>query len=187
MITEADKKKLGEKIQKHSELYPNLPLKAEQFESLFSEVFGTDWVPNNHNTNEDMTTVIEGMERPSLKSGPQKDGSVKISSHRTTTHKTLQEKIKFLDSRTYDSYVCLSRPDKKKTHKYQLLYLPKSVIKFDSLIWIDTYNKKGISSGWKGKSSDNLIEVDIVKSMSDQVWIKINMKLLTVLAEYDFT
>jgi hypothetical protein len=187
MITEAAIEKLGEKIQKHSELYPNLPVKAEQFESLFSDVFETEWVPNNHNTNEDMTTVIEGMERPSLKSGLGKDGSVKISSHRTTTHKTLQEKIKFLDSRTYDSYVCLSRPDKKKTHKYQLLYLPKSVIKFDSLIWIDTYNKKGISSGWKGKSSDNLIEVDIVKSMSDQVWIKINMKLLTVLAEYDFT
>jgi hypothetical protein len=187
MLIYSQIKKLEDLIRLHSQLYPKLPVKAEQFESLFSSAIGSEWTPNNHNPNEDMITEVHSMTRPSLKSGVIKDGYLTISSHRTTSHKTLQEKLDFLNSRTYDSYVCLSRTDEEKIHKYQLLYFPKNIINFNSLSWVDTYNKKGEKSGWVGIDQDKLIEVKIIKSMSHQVWIKIDINLITVLAKYDIT
>jgi hypothetical protein len=143
MITKTQITKLGNLIYEHSKLYPKISVKAEQFESLFSNAISSDWTPNNHNTNEDMITEIDGMKTPSLKSGVIKNRFLTISSHRTTTYKTLENKLDFLKNRTYDSYICLSRPDKQKVHKYQLLYFSKSLINFDLLNWVDTYNKKG--------------------------------------------
>lgn len=183
-----DKKKLiyfGQLIKKHSELYPSLPLKAEQFESLFARVVQGQWNPNNHNTSEDMLTEVAGMKKPSLKSGIIRNGVLTISSHRTTKYKTLEDKIGFLESRTYDSYVCLSRPDEDKPHKYNLIHFDKKIINYRSLDWSNTYNKKGDHSGWLGV--DKGIKVKIVKSMSDQVWINLDMDKVNVLSEYDFT
>jgi hypothetical protein len=187
MLLDSQIKKLGDLLGLHSQVYPKLPVKAEQFESLFSSATESVWTPNNHNPNEDMITEVHSMIRPSLKSGVIKNGYLTISSHRTTSYKTLQEKLDFLSSRTYDSYVCLSRRDGEKIHKYQLIYFPKNIINFNSLTWVDTYNKKGEKSGWEGINQDKSIEVKIVKSMSHQVWIKIDINLITVLAEYDIT
>jgi hypothetical protein len=186
MLTDTQINKLGELIYSHSNIYPKLPVKAEQFESLFSNAIGSEWNPNNHNPNEDMITEIVGMEKPSLKSGIMKNGYLTISSHRTTTYKTLEDKIDFLNSRGYDSYICLSRPDDGTIHNYKLLHFKKTLIKFDLLNWNNTYNKKGNHTGWRGVSNDNNIEVNIIKSMSDQVWIKINMDLITTIFDYEF-
>lgn len=179
---------LGVLIKQHSELYPMLPVKAEQFESLFSVVTKSKWEPNNHGTNEDMITEIRGMEKPSLKSGTIENNVLKISSHRTTKFKTLQDKIEFLKSRTYDSYVCLARPNSDKPHYYKLIYFNKNIINYDSLNWVDTYDKKnGSHSGWFGRDNDCTITVKIVKSMSHQVWVTIDLNKTTILQEYDFT
>ena len=42
-----------------------------------------------------------------------------------------------------------------------------------SMKWIETFNKKGKSSGWKTIENDN-IKLKIVKSMSSQLWIELN-------------
>lgn len=187
MLTQTQIEKLGLLIEQHAKLYPKLPVKAEQFESLFSVATESKWDPNNHNPNEDMITEIKGMLKPSLKSGTIEKNTLTISSHRTTKHKTLQDKIEFLKSRSYDSYVCLARPNNDEPHHYNLIYFNKNVINYDSLNWVDTYSKEGSHSGWFGKNSDETIKVKIVKSMSHQVWITIDLDKTTILQEYDFT
>tara|TARA_B110000503_G_C6972079_1_gene339619 strand:+ start:61 stop:627 length:567 start_codon:yes stop_codon:yes gene_type:complete len=187
MISENKLDKLGKLIQSHIELYPKISVKAEQFESLFSVVTESDWNPNNHNPNEDMITEIKGIQKPSLKSGVIKNNILEISSHRTTTYKTLQDKIEFLKSRDYDSYICLARPNKDQQHNYNLIYFNKNVINYDSLNWVDTYGKNGSHSGWCGKNKDDTITVKIIKSMSDQVWIRLNINKVKILRKYDFT
>lgn len=184
-----DKKKLdyfGELVTKHIDLYPKLSLKAEQFESLFSKAIKGEWNPYNHNTSEDMITEIKGLKKPSLKSGQIEKGFLKISSHRTTKYKTLEDKINFLKTREYDSFICLSRSNKKKPHYYKLIYFDKNIIDYDSLKWEVSYNKKGKQKGWFAKNNDSTIIVEIIKSMSDQVWIQIDLNKVKILREYDF-
>lgn len=187
MLTLTQLDYLGELIKTHKKLYPKLSVKAEQFESLFASVTNAMWTPNNHNNGEDMLTEIDGLNKPSLKSGIIENDYLTISSHRTTKYKTLSEKIDFLKSREYDSYICLSRPDKNKPHKYYLIYFSKSTIDYDSLKWINTYNKIGDHSGWYGESHDKKIQVSIIKSMSDQVWVTLDITKIKILREYDFT
>lgn len=187
MISEDILDKIGDLIKQHVELYPKLPVKAEQFESIVSKATGSYWVPNNHNSNEDMITEIKGIEKPSLKSGVIKDNILKFSSHRTTKHKTLQDKINFLTTRTYDSYLCLSRSNKDQPHNYTLIYFDKNVINYNSLKWVDTYNKGGSHIGWVGKNEDSTIRISIIKSMSHQVWVEIDISKVKILEKYDFT
>jgi len=178
---------IGDKIGKHVELYHNIPIKAEYFESIVSTSLGCDWKPMNHNPNQDLETMITNMMKPSLKSGVIHNGVLTFSSHRTTEHPTLDDKIEFLNSREYDSYLCLTREkNSTKTHKYQLVYFPKQVIDWNSIEWIDTYNKKGKHTGYHGKNSDGSIRTKIVFSMSHQVWIDIDMNLTTILREYEY-
>jgi len=187
MITESQLIKFGELIRKHTELYPNLPVKAENFESLISSVIGCEWKPNNHNQNADIITEIDGLRRPSLKSGIIKNNTLTISSHRTTKYKTLQGKLNFLDNRTYDSYLCLSRPHESDIiHSYHLIYFEKNLINFNSLNWHETINKHNNHSGWEGHNDDKSIVVKIIKSMSDQVWITLNLNLVNTLMSYEF-
>lgn len=185
MIQEEVINKLGNNIRKHIELYPKLSVKAEQFESLFACATGSDWTPYNHNPGSDMITSMEGMRKPSLKSGIIKDGFLTISSHRTTKFDTIDKKIDFLCNTDYDSYICLARPD-KKIHTYKLVYFTKSTIDFKNLTWSHTLDKKGKQSGWIATNENHSIRVRIIKNMSDQVWIDIHESLINILNSYNY-
>lgn len=185
MIQKEALNRLGENIQKHISLYPKLSVKAEQFESLFACATGSDWKPYNHNPGSDMNTTIDKIRTPSLKSGVLKKGYLVISSHRTTKYRDLQEKINFLCSTDYDSYICLARPN-NKVHDYKLVYFTKSLIDFRNLNWSVTQDKKRNPSGWSACNNDGTIKVNIHKSMSDQVWIEIHESLITIIEQYQY-
>jgi hypothetical protein len=185
MLSEATIEKLSQGITNHIHLYPDLSVKAEQFESLFASATNSTWNPYNHNPGGDMVTNIEGINNPSLKSGVLSDGCLTISSHRTTKFKRLEDKINFLNNVDCDSYICLARPP-KKIHTYRLIYFPKSIINYSSMVWTETSNKKGEFTGWEGWNENRTIRVRIVKSMSDQVWIDIHESLFTVIREFNY-
>lgn len=185
MLHEQVVENLSQKILKHIELYPELSVKAEQFESLFASAIDACWTPYNHHVGGDMNTNVEGMKKPSLKSGTMKNGFLTFSSHRTTSFLTIDEKINFLCNTDYDSYICLARPD-KKIHSYKLIYFTKSIINFRSLTWSQTTNKKGEVSGWVATNENQTIKVRIIKKMSDQVWIDIHESLITILHSYNY-
>jgi hypothetical protein len=178
---------IGNKISQHVELYPKIQIKAEYFESIVSSSLGCDWNPMNHNPNQDLETQVTNMKKPQLKSGVIKNGFLTLSSHRTTKHPSLKSKIEFLSSRDYDSYLCFSRDhNTKKTHKYKLVYFDKGVIDWNSMVWVDTYDKKGKHSGYYGTTPNGSVKSKIVFNMSHQVWIEINMSLTTILREYEY-
>lgn len=186
-MSETELDLIGEKISQLAKLAPGIPVQAGYFESIISQTLDCNWKPMNHNPNHDLETQICNMMKPSLKSGVEKNGFLEISSHRTTKYPTLQEKIEFLNSREYDSYLCLTRENKsKKTHKYKLVYFPKQIIDWNFIQWIDTYNKKGEHTGYHGTNAEGSVRAKIVFSMSDQVWIDIDMNLTTILREYEY-
>jgi len=185
MISKDKLNKFGELLQQHKTLYPELSLKAEQFEALFAIATNADWKPYNHNPGSDMSTTLEGMLKPSLKSGIMKNEYLTISSHRTTKYKTLEDKLNFLSNTDYDSYICLARPD-NKVHNYKLVYFPKSLINFNNLVWEETKTKKGEFNGWYATNENQTIKVSIVKSMSHQVWIDIHKSLITIIESYNY-
>jgi hypothetical protein len=177
--------KLDECIKQHIKLYPKLSVKAEQFESLFAQCTNSEWNPYNHNPGKDMETNYEKLKKPNLKSGTIKNDFLKISSHRTTKFKTLDEKLIFLNNVDYDSHICLARPE-GKTHSYKLIFFPKSIIDYSKLLWTEEFKKNGEHKGWKGINEDNTIKVSIQKNMSDQVWIEIHKSLFNIIEEYNY-
>ena len=185
MIGKSSLKKLKEGIERHIQIYPNLSVKAEQFESLFAYATDSKWEPYNHNPGEDMVTNYDGLRKPSLKSGVITNNVLTISSHRTTKYKTLDDKIKFLSNVPYDSYICLARP-KNGVHNYKLIHFPKSLIDYSLINWEVTFSQKGHQTGWKGSNENGTIQLRISKSMSDQLWIDIHESLVTIIEEFNY-
>jgi hypothetical protein len=188
IFTEQVLQSFEDNIKKHHELYP-IPLyvKAEYWESIASSSLGTvGWIPNNHNPNEDLKTKFEGLKEPSLKSGVIKEGVLNFSSHRMSKYETLDEMIEFLENRTYDSFLFLSRDEKIK-NKYLICYMPSKLLKYSEFDWKEKVGvrkgTKGKQTGWTGISSDRNISVQINFKMSNQLWVDVNLSLITIVKE----
>jgi len=93
----------------------------------------------------------------------------RISSYRSTIYKTLQEKLDYFDENHEDVYFCLSYEETDK-HEYRLFTFDSDVLDYKSLKWQKT------KSGWKGSGA---FDATIQKSMSDQLWLFLPIKLLT--------
>jgi hypothetical protein len=174
-------------IRKHHELYPTLPIKAEYWESIASSSLGCiGWVPNNHNPNEDLNTEHEGLKKPSLKSGIIKGNILNFSSHRMSKYSTLDEMIEFLDNRTYDSFLFLSR-DEKINNKYIICHMSSKLWKYSEFNWKPKVGvrkgTKGKQTGWIGVSQDGSVSVQINFKMSNQLWVDVNLNLITIIKE----
>src|SRR5210317_1642846 len=108
------------KLEMHHSLY-RLPCKAEQWEDIFDQVINpltSNWVGGGHSSGHDVMSESDGLLPKNIriqnKSGclNLKKGTLEWNGHRTTTHKTLEDKIKFISEDHYDYYAMLSR-DKK--------------------------------------------------------------------------
>lgn len=180
-------KSIEEKLKKHHELYPNIPVKAEYWESIASQSLNVlDWVPNNHNPNEDFKSTIEGLLEPSLKAGTINGQILKFSSHRMSKFSELKDMIQYLDSRTYDSFLFLAKKE-NELGKYYLCYMPSKLWKYSDLLWTPKMGVKekckGIQQGWKGEGLDGKVNVQISFKMSSQLWVDVDLSLITILKE----
>jgi hypothetical protein len=175
------------KIKSHHELYPKLEVKDVYWECIVADSFGvTDWTPHNHNPNGDLKIKVYGLNEPSLKSGKIENNILKFSSHRMSKFAELDEMLNFLDTRTYDSYLFLARPESGDLN-YFVCYMPSKILKYSELQWNPTFaqkgKKKGKQSGWYGVSKDGKIKCKIVFSMSSQLWVDVDMSLITLVKE----
>lgn len=181
-------KQLEEKLKKHHELY-RLPCRAEQWEDIFDQCINpksSSWVGSGHDVGADVISengiLFEQNMRIQNKSGQIdfKKGTLKWNGHRTTKHKTLDEKIKFISSDHYDYYVMLAR-DKKDWECgdkiYYLIIFKSTKIDYSSLDWSEKYGKNDKLSGWKGNGNPNF-SAEINKAMSDQLWTTSNLDYL---------
>ena len=82
--------------------------------------------------------------------------TIKWNGHRTTSHKTIEEKLDFISKPHYDKYVMLGRNKKDWDNgikRYWLLVL-MNIINYKALDWKETYGKNGKVNGWSGSEGN---------------------------------
>jgi len=172
------------RLTQHHDLYTSL-CKAELWEELLSKAlidagFGSDWKPDyNHQVGVDQVTDC-GI-RISNKGGIflNNGNGMKISGSRLTSHKTLEDKLKFLSNKTEDYIFCLASDKRdKKIHSspvYYFIVIDSAKLDYHNAVWTVNYNTNGNVKSYLGIG--NGYEATINCSMSDQIWTKIESAL----------
>ena len=182
---------LEQKITQHHNLY-RFPLKAELWEDIFDQTINSvtsDWEGGGHSVGADVVSennsLFQKGSRLQLKSGDYnpKNNIVKWNGHRTTKHKTIEEKVDFISKNHYDYYVMLMRNKKdwKEGKKiYYLLMFESSKIDYSSLIWFEKHSKQNNLTGWKGMGTTQPYTAEINISMSHQLWTTSDVSYLGI-------
>lgn len=174
-------------LTQHHSLYSG-KCKSENWEELCSKALilsglGSDWKPNaNHNVGKDQMTNC-GL-RISNKSGKlNKENTIlEISGSRLTSHKTLEEKLKFLSHKHEDFILCLASKDEdwnigKKI--YYFIIIDSKNLNYEEAIWEDMISTRskniGKITGHKCKGVG--FSAKILNTMSHQIWTKIESSL----------
>src|SRR5690606_35891462 len=135
-----------------NERYPNLNIEGQIWEQLIvnsikKSGFDVDWDSRSHEKGTDIRFKMEENEiLLSAKTGKISGGirsacSYSFSSYRTTSFKTLDEKINHIDStgEKFDFYLCLFKIDPKHYHhfsyKYIIALIPSFLLKAGQLTW----------------------------------------------------
>jgi len=174
------------RVQMYHSMF-NQSLTGTYWEELLSKSFEdiglvTSWEPvNSHKVGEDMK--IEGFlgSRISCKSGVFKNNRthkmgrcVEFSSSRTTSQKTLDEKLEHLAKSHYDYHFLLTKKDTfDKT--YELLIIKAGMCNVKDLTWKP--NKNGNEGDYV--SVDGPFKATITNSMSGQLWITMPLSRAT--------
>jgi hypothetical protein len=179
--------KLTDVIEKNIKSFHNLlcqPITGTIWEELLSRSFSeigyeTTWKPNNsHKVGEDMKIISLDDSRISCKSGviinnrTHKLGEcVHFSSSRTSSFKTLDEKLKHLSKSHCDYHFMLSKKDKM----YKLLIIKADVCNVMNLDWES--NKNGNPDDYVSKVGGPF-KATITGSMSGQLWVTLPLTLV---------
>lgn len=176
-------KNLIKVIEKNIKSFHNLlsqPITGTIWEEILSKSFteighSTTWKPDNsHKVGEDMRIISLENSRISCKSGvithnrTHKLGEcVQFSSSRTTSFKTLEEKLQHLSKSHYDYHFMLSKKD-KFDGTYKLLIIKADNCNVGDLEWES--NKNGKPDDYVSKVGGPF-KATITGSMSGQLWI----------------
>jgi hypothetical protein len=99
---------------------------------------------------------------------------------------TLDEMIEFLETRTYDSFLFLARDEQIK-NKYLICYMPSKLWKYSEFNWEAKVGvrkgNEGKQTGWVGVSQDGNVSAQINFKMSNQLWVDVNLNLITIVKE----
>ena len=182
MFTENVRDSISEKIEMHHELYPAIPVKdvywecilAESLKCAFKEI---KWISGSHAIGSDISVGETGI---SCKSGKQKiiymeDEPVDcltFSSYRTTSYKTLNEKIEFLSEDHEDVFAFLNCEERNDVFQYTVYTLDADYLDYAELTWYDTYNRNN-KLVYKGIGK---FLVEIRTTMSDQLWVMVPLE-----------
>lgn len=157
------------RVQEFNNLSPGAPLKGEFFEHQFylscirEKYTVTDYKFGSHKSGPDM---IVNNNKISCKGGTLTSNSYKFSGSRTTSSKTLEEKLKFVTTLEEDYIIGLISTvnDFSPTIDYQLLLVDASKLKFNSLTWEKFDNKMTGTGAFKA---------EFIFTMSDQLWVEV--------------
>ena len=188
-LSEETLNQIESKIQQHHQIY-RIPVKAESWEDLADQAINgekTEYKPFNHNIVFDLNLTVDSNHyKSSLKAGVIKGDRLHFSSHRLGRFESLDDKINFLDNVEYDNFLFLSRNDNTIWDKtYHILSLDSKLITYRDLNWVEELGKRGkyksTVSSWVGTSNGGNIKCKIVKAMSHQLWVDIDLSLVNKL------
>ena len=166
-------------IIKHHNIYDWVIINGIIHEEIFFKAclaagFFAEWTCGSHKPGSDVTVIVNKLHEYliSCKGGKinKKNESVTISSHRTTEHKTIEEKMSFLNDIVHqDGHCSLIYMGE---HEYRYYWIPNNICKIDNFI-----KKIGPKGGvYWGGSNDFNVSGRIAKSMSDQLWLDIPLE-----------
>jgi len=173
------------KINSHHSLYPNVPVKAEYWESILvaalKEIPDTDpsWDCGSQKIGRDIT--LKSGTEISCKAGQiQSDGRLKFSSSTLSRYKGDRDAmLHYLNnSKTEDYIYCLStyKVDRKKFKLFDGRYLCSvfnhNFVDYSTMEW-STFGKNG---SIRGDNSQN-VKITITEAMGWQVWYYIPMNI----------
>ena len=183
---------LRDKLKLHHSLY-RTPIKDVYLEDIWDQCInpnGSNWKPCGHQSGAD--TKLENQEVSESyqnKSGQllKNKTQVKISSHRTSKYKTLEDKVNFISEKHCDKYVLLSRDEKeweKGRRIYYLMIFDSALFDFKSLTWtaktITRGQNKGQENGsFVGTKENGRFSAEIQSaSTSNQLWVTADIDYL---------
>lgn len=172
-------------IKQYHELF-TIPLKAEYWEDLFNKSINDDKDHTDgfsHSAGADVVQEEDDVEYQ-CKSGTiiktKNKHVLQWSGNRTTTQKTLKDKIAHISNMKYDYFVFLARNDKEDwdngIKKYYLIKLNARLIKYDRLDWGDKLGQRGTNTGEVVgyEAANKWLRASITFSMSDQLWTEVD-------------
>lgn len=150
------------------------------------------WNPESHAVGADFTVPSLNKSRISCKTGSISEiannllfksderqafkdyHKIKFSSHRLTSHETINECISFIMMPHCDITFFLSPMPQKS----QYVFLVMENLNYQNLNWTETLGKrgkrKGEPTGWKGLGgTEGIIEANISTSLSSQLWTEL--------------
>lgn len=150
------------------------------------------WNPESHAIGADFTVPSLNKPRISCKAGSISEAAnnllfksddiqafkdyhkIKFSSHRLTSHETINECISFIMMPHSDITFFLSPMPQKS----QYVFLVMENLNYQNLNWTETFGKrgkrKGEPTGWKGLGgTEGIIEANISTSLSSQLWTEL--------------
>lgn len=137
------------------------------------------WDSGGHGPGMDISFLNDEY-RLSVKSAKETANRLTISSFRTTTYDTLQEKLDYFDGsgKNFNYYFVLSRIEKKAcksrpigNRKYIARMIPADLVVAGNKQWYET------NSGWACEKTDG-VTMRIQKKMSDQFWFDIDKDII---------
>jgi hypothetical protein len=132
------------------------------------------WTPGSHKSGADIN--IGDKYSFSCKSMITKRNIVRISSFRTTSFKTLEDKIHFIDNKgkNFTHYLVITRTYFKHRLRYAVYMIDANYIQASMYDWKETFGKDSKFTGWKTKFVNGIM-LKIKRGLSDQLWISINI------------
>ncbi len=144
---------------------------------IYSDVDNKDiiWIPGSHKSGKDID--VYNKYAFSCKSMVAYRGIASLSSFRTTSFNTLEDKINFIDNKgkNFTHYLIIARTYTKNYLKYIAYMIDANYILASKYEWEETFGKKkknlGKFTGWQTTQYTDGIKLKIIRSMSDQFWI----------------
>lgn len=167
ILSENVLQEIKERIKKHHELYDSkissILWEEILYKSFIKNNLKSEWNMGGHGVGTDVKCEDVSI---SCKSGVIKGKKIKkliISSYRTTSLKTIEEKLNYLDQKHEDIIFSLVHDQ----DKYRIFVFVQPKIK--SFLWKETKGQ------WKTTDSQTWNEFKISKSMSDQFWMNLSL------------
>lgn len=176
--------RFGDELQKEIVVYSflnkilisNLTWEERVYNALlYSGVSPEDieWTPGSHKSGKDIGVYNLSF---SCKSMVTERGVASLSSFRTTTFETLEDKIDFIDNsgKNFSHYLIAARTHGEDSLIYRAYMIDANYIRASKYEWEETYGKTkrnlGKFTGWQTNYVDG-IKLKIAHNMSDQLWI----------------
>ena len=194
MVIGIDINKIKTLIEQHHKIY-RFPVKAELWEDIFDQSLNgwdSSWTGGGHSTGADVISENGDNTGYQNKGGEINfnTNTIKWNGHRTTSHKTIEEKVDFISKPHYDKYVMLGRVKRdwdNDIKRYYLINFDSKLIQYDKLNWVEKLGVRGKNKGkvvgWVGSNVNLPYTAEINISQSHQLWTTCDLDYLGKIEE----